>query len=152
MNPGGMSVPAGAAESEGPSDQGPVLPARQDGDVTLGRDVFRNETFGNEGFWTDAVRLPAGIEAARVTPMQALSLGLQVDVDAIDAATQRALVEQLRADPSGRSSALLNDPAVTLALVKAGAIAGMAPKGAKVGVTCALCHTMSGASGFTAPG
>lgn len=152
MNSSGMSVPAGAVESEGPSDQGPVLPARQDGDLTLGRDVFRNETFGNEGFWTDAVRLPAGIQAARVTPMQALSLGLQVDVDAIDAATQRALVEQLRADPSGRSSALLNDPAVTLALVKAGAIAGMAPKGAKVGVTCALCHTMSDASVFTAPG
>ena len=152
MNSSGMSVPGGAAASDGPSDQGPVLPARQDGDLTLGREVFRNETFGNEGFWTDAVRLPAGIEAARVTPMQALALGLQVDVDAIDAATQRALGEQLRADPSGRSSALLNDPAVTLALVKAGAIVGMAPKGAKVGATCALCHTMSDASVFTAPG
>ena len=152
MNSSGMSVPGGAAASDGPSDQGPVLPTRQDGDRMLGRDVFRNETFGNEGFWTDAVRLPAGIEAARVTPMQAMSLGLQVDVDAIDAATQRALGEQLRADPSGRTSALLNDPAVTLALVKAGAIVGMAPKGAKVGATCALCHTMSDASVFTAPG
>ena len=138
--------------SDGPADQGPPLPARRDGDATLGRDVFRNETFGNEGFWTDAVRLPAGIEAARVTPMQALGLGLQVDVDAIDAATQRALVAQLRADPSGRTSALLNDPAVTLALVKAGAVVGMAPKGAKVGATCALCHTMSDASVFSAPG
>ena len=152
MNTGGMAVSGGAAASDGPSDQGPVLPARQDGDLTLGRDVFRNETFGNEGFWTDAVRLPAGIEAARVTPMQALSLGLQVDVDAIDAATQRTLGEQLRADPSGHTSALLNDPAVTLALVKAGAIVGMAPKGAKVGATCALCHTMSDASVFSAPG
>ena len=152
MNSGGMSVPAGAAASDGPSDQGPVLPARRDGDLTLGREVFRNETFGNEGFWTDAVRLPAGIEAARVTPMQALALGLQVDADAIDAATRRTLGEQLRADPSGRTSALLNDPAVTLALVKAGAIAGMAPKGAKVGATCALCHTMTDASVFTAPG
>ena len=85
-----------SAESEGPSDQGPALPGRIDGDAALGRDVFRNETFGNEGFWTDAVRLPAGIAAARVTPMQALSLGLQIDVDAIDAPTQRALTEQLR--------------------------------------------------------
>ena len=142
----------GAMASDGPSDQGPVLPARSDGDAAIGRDVFRNETFGNEGFWTDAVRLPAGIAAARVTPMQALSLGLQVDVDAIDAPTQRALVAQLRDDPSGRSSALLNDPAVTMVLVKAGAIVGMAPKGNKVGATCALCHTMSDASVFSAPG
>ena len=142
----------GSMNAEGPADQGPVLPARMDGDVTLGRDVFRNETFGNEGFWTDAVRLPAGIAAARVTPMQALSLGLQIDVDAIDAATQRALTAQLRADPTGRTSALLNDPSVTMALVKAGAVIGMAPKGARVGATCALCHTMTDASAFTAPG
>ncbi|MBA3671698.1 MAG: hypothetical protein H0W68_06700 [Gemmatimonadaceae bacterium] len=138
--------------SDGPADQGPALPARQDGDMALGRDVFRNETFGNEGFWTDAVRLPAGIEAAKVTPMQALSLGLQIDVDAVDPATQRALSAQLRDDPSGRTSALMNDPAVTMALVKAGAVIGMAPKGGKVGATCALCHTMTDASAFTAPG
>ena len=153
MTPGStMSSQEEASASEGPADQGPALPARQDGDLALGRDVFRNETFGNEGFWTDAVRLPAGIEAAKVTPMQALSLGLQVDVDAIDASTQRALVQQLRDDPSGRSSALLNDPAVTGVLVKAGAIVGMAPKNGKVGATCALCHTMSDASVFSAPG
>ncbi|MBA3673152.1 MAG: hypothetical protein H0W68_14170, partial [Gemmatimonadaceae bacterium] len=149
--PQGMSSDP-ATSSDGPTDQGPALPARQDGDATVGRDVFRNETFGNEGFWTDAVRLPAGIAAAKVTPMQALALGLQVDVDAIDAATQATLAEQLRADPSGRTSALLNDPAVTMALVKAGAVVGMAPKGARVGATCALCHTMSDASVFSAPG
>ena len=148
----GMSSMGSASGSDGPADQGPPLPARQDGDASLGRDVFRNETFGNEGFWTDAVRLPAGIEAARVTPLQALSLGLQVDVDAIDPVTQGTLVAQLRADPTGRTSALLNDPAVTTALVKAGAVVGMSPKNGKVGATCALCHTMSDASVFSAPG
>ncbi len=56
----------------GPADQGPQVQQDLSGDATLGRDVFRFETFGNEGFWTDAVRLPAGIEAAKVTPMQAL--------------------------------------------------------------------------------
>jgi hypothetical protein len=45
--------------------------------------VFRFETFGNEGFWTDAVRMPQGIKAARVTPLQALKLGLSVDIDAL---------------------------------------------------------------------
>ncbi|MEO8337518.1 MAG: hypothetical protein ABI664_21260 [bacterium] len=138
----------GGSASDGPADQGPSLPARQDGDATVGRDVFRFETFGNEGFWTDAVRLPQGIEAAKVTPLQALRLGIQVDVDAIDASTRAALGEQLRVDPSGRTSALLNDPAVTMALVKANAIVGMSPRNGKVGSTCALCHTMSDGSTF----
>ncbi|MEP7001029.1 MAG: hypothetical protein ABI969_11165, partial [bacterium] len=120
--------------------------------MALGRDVFRNETFGNEGFWTDAVRLPAGIMAAKVTPMQALSLGLQVDVDAIAPALQKTLADQLRADPSGRTAPLLNEPNATALLVEAGAVIGMAPKSGKVGATCALCHTMTDASVFTAPG
>ena len=142
-----LGVAAFAQLAQGPADQGMALP-QQMGDAALGRDVFRNETFGNEGFWTDAVRLPQGIMAARVTPMQALELGLQVDADAIDARIKAQLGAELRADPSGRSSKLLNDPAVTVALVKAGAVIGMAPKGAKVGATCALCHTMTDASVF----
>ncbi|MBA3898030.1 MAG: hypothetical protein H0X36_13050 [Sphingomonadaceae bacterium] len=138
------------AASAGPADQGKPLPQAM-GDVALGREVFRFETFGNEGFWTDAVRLPAGIMAARVTPMQALELGLQIDADAIDSATKARLAAELRADPSGRSSALLNDPNVTMALIKANAVIGMAPKGAKVGATCALCHAMTDASVFKSP-
>lgn len=74
----------------GPTDQGPSLPQTM-GDANLGRAVFRTETFGNEGFWTDAVRLPAGIKAVGVTPMQALDLGLQVDVDAVDQRLRRSL-------------------------------------------------------------
>jgi hypothetical protein len=136
--------------SDGPADQGTPLP-QQMGDVALGRDVFRFETFGNEGFWTDAVRLPAGIKAAGLTPMQALELGLQIDADAIDPATKAKLGAELAADPSGRSSSLLNDPAVTLALIKANAVIGMSAKGAKVGVSCALCHTMTSASVFKSP-
>ena len=150
-----QNVPASGSEmsaSEGPADQGPALPAREDGDATLGRDVFRNETFGNEGFWTDAVRLPAGLAAARVTPLQALQLGLMVDVDAVDVATQRALVQQLRDDPSGRSSTLLNDPAVTTVLVNANAVIGFSPRNGKVGATCAMCHTITDESVFSIPG
>jgi len=133
--------------SDGPADQGVTIP-RQDGDPTFGREVFRFETFGNEGFWTDAVRLPAGIAAANVTPMQALQLGLQIDSDALSASIRKELAEQLQADPSGRSSQLLNDPAVTMKLIQAGAVIGMAPKGDKAGVSCALCHTMTDASVF----
>ena len=147
---GTMSADGSATGTNGPTDQGPVLPVEM-GDAELGRDVFRNETFGNEGFWTDAVRLPAGIAEARVTPLQMLQLGVQVDVDAIDAATQQTLGAQLRADPSGRTSALLNDPAVTMVLVKAGAVIGMPPKGNRVGASCALCHTVTDASVFQTP-
>ncbi|GAO39542.1 hypothetical protein SCH01S_33_00290 [Sphingomonas changbaiensis NBRC 104936] len=124
---------------------------QQMGDVALGREVFRFETFGNEGFWTDAVRLPAGIMAAKVTPLQALQLGLQVDSDMVDPATKAELAKELRADPSGRSSRLLNDPNVTTKLVMAGAVIGMSPKNGKVGTSCALCHTMTDASVFKVP-
>ena len=143
----GVAGYAQYASSAGPTDQGTALP-QQMGDAVLGRDVFRNETFGNEGFWTDAVRLPAGIVAAKLTPLQALGLGLQVDVDAVDAPTKAELGAELKADPTGKTSSLLNDPAVTLVLLKAGAVIGVAPKGEKFGVTCALCHTITDASVF----
>jgi len=153
----------GAVASDGPSDQGVTFP-RQDGNAAKGREVFRFETFGNEGFWTDAVRLPQGMVAAGVTPLKALQLGVQVDMDALDDATKRTLTEQLRADPSGRTSALLNDPKVLVALVNANAVIGMPIKdsnhdgkmdvghGDRVGASCALCHTITDGAAFNMPG
>ena len=35
------------------------------GDARAGKEVFRSETFGNEAFWTDAVRLPQGVMAEK---------------------------------------------------------------------------------------
>ena len=56
--------------SDGPqSTEAPV--AHATGDVALGKQVFRFETFGNERFWTDAVRLQQGVVAAGVTPIKA---------------------------------------------------------------------------------
>lgn len=150
------------AASNGPPDQGPLFP-RKDGNPVRGRAVFRYETFGNEVFWTDAARLPAGMVAAGVTPLAALGLGLQIDVDKLDSATKSALTAQLHADPSGRTSALLNDPKVLLALIDANAVVGLPIKdsnhdgkmdvahGDKVGATCALCHTRTDGSVFTMP-
>lgn len=152
----------GNAGSDGPSNPGAPA-ARQDGDAGAGKDVFRFETFGNEAFFTDAARLPAGMTAARVTPFKALQLGVQVDVDALDPATQRTLKTQLEADPTGRSSALLNDPAMTAKLINANAMIGMPVKdtngdgrmdianGDKVGTSCALCHTMTDGSVLNMP-
>ncbi len=148
------------AASDGPANVGAPLPARQDGDAAKGREVFRFETFGNEGFWTDAVRLPAGVMTARVTPFQALKLGLDVDADALDPATRQALAEELRIDPTGQTSGLLNDPMATAKLFNANAVIGMpvkdtngdgvldVAKGDKVGAACALCHTVTDGSVF----
>ena len=72
--------------------------AHEIGDPASGREVFRFETFGNEGFLTDAVRLPQGVAASAVTPIDALGIGLSVDIDALDTATKDTIAAELRTD------------------------------------------------------
>lgn len=151
------------AHSDGPANAGTPTP-RQDGNAASGREVFRFETFGNEGFWTDAVRLPKGVKDKKVTPVQALKLGLQVDVEALDAATQQAVAAELKTDLSPKNAPMLNDPKTTMKLIEANAVIGMAAKdsngdgkidlasGDKVGASCALCHTVTDGSVFSLPG
>lgn len=148
---------------DGPADQGTVVP-RRDGNQNSGREVFRFETFGNEGFWTDAARVPQGIVKAKVTPVMALKLGLSVNVDALDAATKEAVAKELQKDPTGASSKLLNDPKTTIKLLNANAVIGLvvkdsnrdgkldAGKGDKVGVSCAICHAITDGSILAVPG
>src|SRR5687768_12605368 len=47
-----------------------------------GRDIFRDDTFGNERFWTDSARLHEAVN--RIRPLHALSLGLKVDQDRLN--------------------------------------------------------------------
>ncbi|MDQ3255125.1 MAG: hypothetical protein M3R15_14675 [Acidobacteriota bacterium] len=153
--------------SQTPAD-GPVStqtpPAHQLGNVAAGRDVFRFETFGNEGFWTDAVRLPKGIKDKKLTPVQALRAGLHVDSEALDAATRQAMAAELKTDLSSKNAPMLNDPKTTMKLIEANAVIGMVPKdtngdgqislakGDKVGASCALCHTITDESVFNLSG
>ena len=135
----------------------------QVGNATAGRDVFRFETFGNERFWTDAVRLPAGMLATNFTPLIALRNGLHIDSEAIPAALRDALVAELRTDLTAARAPLLNNVTTTVALLNANAIIGLPAKdsdgngsinvmaGDKVGAACALCHTITDASVFTMP-
>jgi hypothetical protein len=110
-----------------------------------GRQTFRHDTFGDEAFWGDLLKLHLAIEGAQLggvgpglSPRAALGLGLKVDVDALPP----GLVKQLR---QGRVN--LDDPAVTLALLRHDAVLGV--KGffndddglRSVGITCALCHS-----------
>ncbi len=137
------------------------------GDPVAGQTTFRYETFGNQGFWTDAMQLPQGIASSKVTPLQALQLGLSVNIDAVNAATKTSLGAALLqvaggADPS---TTALGDPNVTLSLINQNAVLGvvvfdpqgnMKPlgnngtlnlaAGDKVGLTCAVCHSITDSS------
>lgn len=101
-----------------------------------GQAIFRFDTFGSEKFWGDALQLHAALSG--VTPTQALELGLKVDSSALSP----AMISQIQA-----GSVNLNDPAVTMQLLKLNAVVGV--KGffdnagalTSVGFTCALCHT-----------
>ncbi|HXL55604.1 MAG TPA: hypothetical protein VN958_05055, partial [Chitinophagaceae bacterium] len=79
---------------------------------TQGRNVFRFETFGDEIYWSDMLKLHQAIEGSRfggvgngLSPKDALAAGLKVDLDALPP----ALVNRLK-----RGEVNLNDPAVTL--------------------------------------
>jgi len=63
-----------------------------------GRRVFRFETFGDEAYWGDTLRLHRAIAGEKlggvgpgVSPKTALSVGLKVDVDAVPAPVADAL-------------------------------------------------------------
>jgi hypothetical protein len=101
-----------------------------------GQAIFRFDTFGDEQLWTNVLRMHEVIP--NVDPATALSVGLKVDVDALPNSVVKAL----------RSGTVdLNDPAVTLALLRLNAVVGV--KGTfddagtltTVGITCALCHS-----------
>ena len=104
---------------------------------TDGKTIFRFDTFGDEQLWTDVLQMQHAI--AKVSPATALSVGLKVDADALPPAVIDAL-------KGGQVD--LNDPAVTIQLLKINAVVGVIGKVvgahdnlATVGITCALCHS-----------
>ena len=136
MNPftrGGLAVLVLLGVSCG-SDNG-TSPSPPQASIEQGRDVFRNDTFGDERFWTDVLRMHEVIADA-VDPVTALSVGLKVDAEALP--------------PGILQTADLTDPATTVALLKLNAVVGVRgtvvqeggrDRLAAVGITCALCHS-----------
>lgn len=68
-----------------------------------GRNTFRFDTFGDEAFWGDTLKLHQVIEGSQfggigpgVSPRTALAVGLKVDVDALP----RQVVQALKRVPS----------------------------------------------------
>jgi cytochrome c2 len=128
-------------------DRGPDGLVRRNGErlFTEGRQIFRYDTFGDEAFWGDALKLHQAIEGERfggvgpgVSPATALAVGLKVDAEAL-----RPNV--LNAIRHGRVD--IDDPAVTLALLDANAVVGVTGHRnssgglASVSIQCSLCHS-----------
>lgn len=134
------SAPVGA---EGPNKNPVIENATQK--LQAGEQTFRFDTFGDEAFWGDTLKLHQAIEGAKlggvgagVSPATALAVGLKVDVDALPS----NLVQKIE-----RGQVNLKDPAVTLALLKLNAVVGLTgffnSSGTlkSVGIQCALCHS-----------
>ena len=110
-----------------------------------GRDVFRYDTFGDQGFWGDSLQLHKAIEGSKLggvgpglSPRNALAAGLKVDAAALPAAVVQAIK---------KGKVNLDSPKTTLALIKLNAVVGVKgffnAKGtlSSVGLTCAVCHS-----------
>ncbi|MHB9028828.1 MAG: hypothetical protein ACYC9O_08670 [Candidatus Latescibacterota bacterium] len=113
--------------------------------IEEGKQIYRYDTFGDEAFWSGALRLHEAILGAKnggvgpgLSPKAALDLGLKVDSEALAPAVVQSL-KQGKVD--------LNDPATTVALLSMNAVVGVKAiinsdkEVQSVGITCALCHS-----------
>ncbi len=113
--------------------------------VAQGQQTFRFDTFGDQAFWGDTLQLHKAIEGTAfggigpgVSPATALAVGLKVDVQALPSSLQSKIL---------KGQVNLNDPSVTLQLLKLNAVVGLTgffnPDGSlsSIGIQCALCHS-----------
>lgn len=144
-----LAVAAGGCNSSSRADQVGTGDATKDAAILTmdqGKQTFRFDTFGDEAFWGDTLKLHQTIEGnkfvggvgAGVSPKTALAVGLKVDVDALPG----DLVAQLK-----NGTLNLDDPANTLALIKLNSVLGVTgffnTDGSmkSIGIQCAFCHS-----------
>lgn len=131
-------------ESGNPKDFSDAIKENADDLFKKGQAVFRFETFGDEAFWTDKLQLHKVIADEKhggtgkgMSPREALALGLKVDLAILPKWVRRKIQE----------GSFLDDPWVTLQLLKINAVvgvkAGFDGEGnlTRIGVTCASCHS-----------
>lgn len=120
--------------------------------MVKGKAVFRFETFGDEAFWTDKLQLHRAIAdsahggiGAGLSPKDALAVGLKVDLTILPEILKKKIQE----------GKFLDDPLVTLELLKLNAVVGVVGKFDgkgnlnSIGITCASCHsTVSSPTGI----
>src|SRR5215207_4137257 len=134
-----------SAREQPPAAAGQPVQAQASQLAEQGRQIFRFDTFGDEKFWGDSLKLQRAVAGAAnggvgpgLSPRAALGVGLKVDVDALPPELQQALQ---------RGEVDLDDPAVTLALLKLQAVVGVTgffdSSGSlrSMGIQCALCHS-----------
>src|SRR5687767_2729456 len=132
-NPANTGEPTVTEAALATDAHGPMNPAT----IAEGQRIFRDDTFGNETFWTDTLRLHELIRTS-ISPMQALTLGLKVDADALPPEVKAGILD---------GSVNLALPATTVTLLKLGAVVGVVGQVdasntlTRVGLTCALCHS-----------
>ncbi len=113
--------------------------------IAQGRQIFRYDTFGDEAFWGDTLKLHQAIAGAAnggvgpgVSPKTALSVGLKVDMDALPAAVVSAI-------KAGQVN--LDDPKTTLTLLQLNSVVGVTGRFnssgqiTSIGIQCAFCHS-----------
>jgi hypothetical protein len=113
--------------------------------VRDGRHTFRLDTFGDEEFWGDTLRLNEAIAGAAnggvgpgLSPIEALAAGLKVDQEALSPGYLNQIAH---------GHVDLHDPAVTLELLRRNAVVGVTgffdPHDhlASIGIQCAMCHS-----------
>jgi hypothetical protein len=104
--------------------------------IHQGREIFRFDTFGDQAFWGGRLTLHQAIN--KLTPKNALTIGLKVDAEALPT----SVVDAIK-----KGGVNLDDPAVTRLLIKNKAVLGVVGffdtngKLQSVGLTCALCHS-----------
>src|SRR5438105_473546 len=91
--------------------------------VAQGRDIFRDDTLGSEDYFGAALKLHQAIAGEKnggvgggVSPKTALSVGLKVDAERVPGPAAAGIKD---------GSVSLDDPANTLALLKANAVVGV---------------------------
>lgn len=147
-----LIVAAFAAARQSPQSSRPPAATPQETEVSSnasrmmdeGRRAFRYDTFGDEAFWGDTLKLHNAIAGAQhggvgpgVSPKTALSVGLKVDMDAVPAAVAAGIRAR---------TVNLDDPANTLALLRANAVVGVTGRFngdrlQSIGIQCAFCHS-----------
>jgi len=103
--------------------------------IEEGRHIFRFDTYGDEAFWTGQLQIQQTVK--KLPPKTAIALGLKIDA----ASLSPSVVEAIQ-----HGDINLNDPAITLQLLKQNAILGVIGTFdndalRKIGFTCALCHS-----------
>ena len=143
-----LGLVAQLAACDPESDAGPVTPPLPDSaaasrspmnprNLADGKEIFRFDTFGDETFWTDTLRMHEVIRTG-VSPATALAVGLKVDASALPAEVKAGIANK---------TIDLNSPATTVTLLKLGAVVGVVGEVdenntlTRVGITCALCHS-----------